>query len=179
MGGWNSTALHPTMAPTQAGEAGDSDPSANDHDEAGDSDPYYDQNDYAIIEVIQDHFSDVRAVACTHDSIFSGGVNNVLIKSDLQTGEEIESRGNAHGDNYVYGDPFDEDPGGGVGIWALATDGEIIVSCGVHDTTVKVWNMDLDLQQSLKGHSGDGVHDVAIFPNSPTPRLHVVMTMGM
>jgi len=97
------------------------------------------------------HVETVFTVAITPDNryIFAGDGDDI-VKSDRRTGEEVKRRENAY-----FG-----------GAWALFTDGVILVSCGYGSTsTLKVWNMDLELEQLLHGHE-EGVCGVAIFPNS-------------
>ena len=49
--------------------------------------------------------------------------------------------------------------------------GTAVVSCGNPDGQVQnlnVWNIDLELQQSLEAHGDKGVFDVAMSPDSTT-----------
>ena len=102
------------------------------------------------IERTMNHIQPVYAVVITPDNcyIFVGSRRDI-IKTDRRTGEEVKRRENAH-----------------AGVWSLSTDGTIIVSCS-YNCSPKVWNMDLELQQSLEGHQA-GVWSVDISPDSTT-----------
>ena len=103
------------------------------------------------IERTMNNTTSVYAVVSTPDDRFIFVVSrNAIIKTDRRTGQEVKRKDSAHG---------------GLILRALAIDGLIIVSCSIGDRIVKVWNMDLELQQSLEGHLAN-VFCVAISPDS-------------
>ena len=56
-------------------------------------------------------------------------------------------------------------------MYGIATDGTIVVSCREDNKIVGMWNMDLELEQSLEGHTSGvygavGVFSVDISPDS-------------
>jgi len=129
---------------------------------------------HTIVKTIRNHEGGVEVVVPTPDNrfIISGGRkhddNNTIIKSDRRTGQAVKRRENAHNDNDhddFWGDEVVDDE---IDIRSLVTDGSMIVSCAFGDSTVKVWNMDLELEHSLEGHDEDGVLSVAISPDSTT-----------
>jgi len=98
-----------------------------------------DNKNYTIVRVIENDNS-VNTVACLSNTIFSGDYDDVITKWDQRTGQVLKRITNVHAE-LVYR-------------VVVSTSGEIMVSCGETDPTIKVMNTDLELQQSLQ-HDND------------------------
>ena len=86
--------------------------------------------------------------------MFSGGSDNAIIKTELQTGAFVCKRIDAHSDH----------------VWKLsiAPDYTFIASINNNENVVKLWNSDLEPMQSLEHEHEheDGVWSVDISPDS-------------
>jgi len=114
--------------------------------------------DYATMQAIQ-HEDSAFAAASNRDHIFSGGNEGLIIKTDRRTGDEVSrSVKCAHGGNFPVRNRVYR-------IVVSRNSSMIVTSGGYTSRIVKVWNMDLELTQSLEGHE-DNVFSVAMSPNS-------------
>jgi len=104
---------------------------------------------YSLEQTTTNHTGCVNTVAFLSTSVFSGGEDNEIIKSDQQTGQVLKRITNVHA-HYV---------------WriAVSTNG-ILVSCDYNDTTINIMNTVLELQQSLEHNHR--VQSVDISPGS-------------
>jgi len=92
-------------------------------------------NDYAIVREISNHNGPVRSVACLSNSVFSGGANTEIVKSDQRTGQVLKRITNVHV-------AAEEQQQGQIAVLAIDN---ILFSCDDSDTTIKVMNTDLEL----------------------------------